>query len=147
MLRSLALALVLLAPLACASRGPSRSQAGTYRFAERLNEASPPVTIEGTVTIAGGLAELDLHSRLCRSDERSSSSFAIFDCGDVSVSVDVRMYRASYSVATMRRYTVRECVEYRTTREGTSVCVRYATRYEERPARLSGRLNLIRDTP
>ncbi|MNC88928.1 hypothetical protein D3C83_48020 [compost metagenome] len=53
------------------------------------------------------------------------------------------MYRATYSVATMRRYPVRECVEYQTTREGARVCVRYATRYEERPARLSGRLNLI----
>jgi hypothetical protein len=112
---------------------------------ERVDDAVPPVTLEGTVTIAGGFAELDLQSRLCRVDERSTSNATIFDCGDVSVNVDVRMYRASYSVATMRRHPVRECAEYRTTPEGGRVCVRYYTRYEERPARVSGRLNLIRE--
>lgn len=144
MFRFAALALALMASVACASRGRSPSAAGTYRFEERIDEANPAVMLEGTVTIAGGFAELDLQSRLCRDDERSSSNFAIFDCGDVSISVDVRMYRATYTVATMQRYPVRECVEYQTTPEGTRVCVRYATRYEERPGRISGRLNLVR---
>lgn len=145
MFRCPALAVVLVVTAACASRGPSASPAGTYRFMERVADANPPVTLEGTVTIAGGFAELDLHSRLCRIDERSSSNFAIFDCGDVSVSVDVRMYRASYSVATSRLYPVRECVQYQTTPEGNRVCLRYETRQEERPGRVNGRLNLIRE--
>jgi hypothetical protein len=140
------LLVTMVAASACAARARTHVTGGSYRFMERVAEANPPVTIEGTVTIAGGFAELDLPGRLCRYDERSTSSSAVYDCGDVTVSVDTRMYLASYSVATMRRYPVRECALYQTTTTGDRVCVRYETRYEERPGRISGRLNLIRET-
>lgn len=68
-----------------------------------------------------------------------------YDCGDARISVDTRMHRASYSVDTIHRYPVKECAQYQTTPEGGRVCVRYVTRYEERPAKVGGRLNLIRD--
>src|SRR5688500_18005286 len=109
---------IVLASLGCASRQTQSSSSGVFRFDQTVREAMPPVTLQGGLTIAGNMAELDLQTRPCRQDQSSTRQTAVFDCEDVFISVDMAMSRASYSVATMTRHAVRECATYRTTSTG-----------------------------
>lgn len=140
-------ALLFLGAWGCAS-APNRAPfngTGTFRFTERVDEAIPPVTLEGTVLVAGGEVELNLVSFPCRYDERSTTRTAFFDCVDVTVSIDRQIPHsgATYRLQTMIRHAVRECVQYATSSTGERTCVRYAIRYEDRPGVRSGRLVLI----
>lgn len=141
-------ALVLIGTVGCASSRtrPQGNAAGTYRFTERIEAAIPAVTLEGTVIVAGGEVDLNLVSYPCRIDERSTTRTAVFECMDVTISIDrqLPLTGASYRLRTMVRRAVQECVEYQTLSTGERRCVRYETRYEERPGTRSGRLNLVR---
>lgn len=140
--------LFLMTAVGCASSRtrPQGNVAGTYRFTERIDAAIPPVTLEGTVVVAGGEVDLDLVSYPCRYDERSTTRTAVFECMDVTISVDrqIPTTGALYRLRTMIRHAVRECVQYQILATGERRCVRYETRYEERQGTRSGRLNLVR---
>ena len=142
------LALSLLAVVGCASsRGRQpRAVNGTYRFIEQVHNAIPAVKLEGTVTIDSGEVDLDLLERPCRFDDRSTTRTALFNCLDVSVSVDRSspMPMASYRLETTVLRALRECVQYYRTSTGETVCALHQTRFEERDTTRSGTLRLAR---
>jgi hypothetical protein len=142
------LALSLLAVTGCASSRNRQPRAvnGTYKFIEQVHDAVPPVQLEGTVTIDDGEVELDLLTRQCRHDHRSTTRTAVFNCLDVSVSVDRSspMPLGSFRLETTVLRAVRECVHYYTTSTGVTMCALHQTRYEERDTTRSGILRLAR---
>jgi hypothetical protein len=121
------------------------TQEGVYRFTERLTDATPPVLLEGILTVTADTIELTMSPGPCRYEPTGPQTVVRYDCGGVVVSIDRTqpLNRTSYVTSVMVRVPVRTCVAVENTPQGQR-CVRYANTYEERRVTRSGRLRLLR---
>jgi hypothetical protein len=121
---------------ACASaRGPASPPEGTYRFTERVAQASSDLTIEGELHLRRDTIQLDYQRGICRYDAQSSNGLRImYRCGEAVFSIDRRdpLNRTTYAVPVTVLVPVRSCVRYTTTADGRSVCAQWQTVNEER---------------
>jgi hypothetical protein len=120
------------------------SRVGVFRFLERVPDASPPVTLEGEITVEPDTILLDAAPGPCHYDEvRSRSTTVVYRCG-----VDILLYfdrdnpidRARYSLVTTVQVAVRTCARYTMTTDGRRICAQTRTEMVPRQVQRSGRL-------
>lgn len=132
-----------------AAAAVANTELGTFRFAQRVQETSPAVTLEGTVEITRDSVTIDMTPGPCRYDELSSrnTTFRRYQCADVIITVD-RVHpatRVGYALTTNVQVPVRTCVRYGTG-DAARQCLQYLNSLEDRRVWRTGRLRLSRTT-
>jgi hypothetical protein len=124
------------------------SRVGIFRFLERVPDASPPVILEGEITVEPDTILVDAAPGPCRYDGlRSRSTTVVYRCG-----IDVALYfdrdnpidRAQYSLVTTVQVPFRTCTRYTMTTDGRRICAQTRTEMVPREVRREGRLRMER---
>lgn len=123
------------------------SQHGTFRFTDRVSNATPSITIEGEFTIQADTIRPGVTSGFCQPVIPPSTQFFHFRCGAVSLSFDREnpLQRATYSVQGTAMEVRRICVRFGTNAAGQQVCTQFGQESVQVERNFGGRIRPIPD--
>ena len=125
------------------------SQHGTFRFSDRVYEASPSIVVEGEFTVRADTIMAEVTSGNCQPIIPASTQSYGFRCGQVSLSFDRRnpLQRANYSVQGTAMVSQRVCKRYVTNTSGQQVCVEFGQETVQVVRNFGGRIRPIPISP
>lgn len=105
------------------------SQHGTFRFTDRVSDASPTITVEGEFVVQADTILPGVTAGFCQPVIPPSTQAFNFRCGNVSLSFDRLnpLQRATYAVQGTAMELQRVCRRFVPNQFGQQVCVQYGT--------------------
>ncbi|MDZ4675379.1 MAG: hypothetical protein SGI84_13055 [Gemmatimonadota bacterium] len=125
------------------------SQHGSFRFSDRISQASPTIIVEGEFTVQADTIIVGVSTGICQPIIPPSTQSYRYRCGQMTLSFDRRnpLQRASYSVEGTAMETVRVCLRYTTNPNGQTICAAYGQETQQVVRVFGGTIRPIPKSP